>query len=278
MPFLAALLVVASGATWLGPKPVGPARRVVSLAPSTTELTFALGAGKRVVGVSRFDDYPREVAALPKVGGFLDLNLEAVLALSPDLVVTITTRGARPALERLAAHGVSVLTVASDRLEDYAPAVTALGDALGEQESARALITRLEDELARVRTRYATISPSPRVLCIVGHAPLVVAGPGSFIAQLLPAVGARNAIAEGGEFPQLGLESLAQLAPDVLVDLAPDPGGTFAAQLARLGTKTRLVELPDDTLQRLTPRLPQGLGTLGAALHGAPPSPQRRTP
>ena len=93
---------------WLGHKPQGPVRRVVTLAPSLTETVLMLGAGERLVGVSRFDELP-EVKALPRVGGFVDPSVEAVLGLRPDLVLVQPSPGAQQAVEKMAELGTPVL-------------------------------------------------------------------------------------------------------------------------------------------------------------------------
>src|SRR4051812_13309648 len=108
--FLFCCLLAASARAGPGPSPTAP-RRIVSLAPSVTELLFALGAGDSVVGVTRYDDFPPEVARLPRVDGFVDPDAEAVLALHPDLVVAVRTGGGRGRLDALARLGASVVTL-----------------------------------------------------------------------------------------------------------------------------------------------------------------------
>ena len=94
--------MVAAGPAWLGAPPI-QTTRIVSLAPSATELLYALGQGHRVVGVTRFDDYPAAVLTLPKVGGFVDPDLEAIMTLRPDFVVAIPTSGGRARLDAITA-------------------------------------------------------------------------------------------------------------------------------------------------------------------------------
>src|SRR5262249_25034797 len=108
-------------------EPRAPARRVVSLSPSTTEAIFAIGAGRGLIGRSRFCNYPPEAANLPQVGGFIDPNLEAILALRPDLVV-----GARgplgPAItERLAEHGAVTYFPPTESIDEIGSMILGLG-------------------------------------------------------------------------------------------------------------------------------------------------------
>src|SRR5215831_8797866 len=110
------MLLISGGASaldapvYLGPKPPANVRRVVTLAPSLSETLIALGAADRLVGVSRFDDFP-EVSKLPRVGGFLDPSVEAVLALKPDLVLVQPSPGNRQPVEKMAELGVPVLAL-----------------------------------------------------------------------------------------------------------------------------------------------------------------------
>ncbi|HET6346270.1 MAG TPA: helical backbone metal receptor, partial [Myxococcota bacterium] len=128
--------------------PPAPPRRIVSLAPSVTELLFALGAGDSVVGVTRYDDFPPEVNRLPKVGGFIDSDAEAVLALRPDLVVAVRTSGGRGRLDTLTRLGAQVVTVSDGSLDDLWQTLRTLGQRLGRVDAAVALRRRIERELA----------------------------------------------------------------------------------------------------------------------------------
>ncbi|RME27046.1 MAG: hemin ABC transporter substrate-binding protein, partial [Deltaproteobacteria bacterium] len=103
---------------WLGGvSPKAPPARMVSLAPSITEILFELGQGTRLVGVTRFDDYPPEVKKLPKVGGFVDFSVEAIAALSPDAVLCTPNLAGRQRLEPLLKLGIPVLVIPSYTLE-----------------------------------------------------------------------------------------------------------------------------------------------------------------
>lgn len=266
---LATLLL--SQAQWLGPALDRPATRVVSLAPSTTEMLFALGAGDRVVGVSRFDDYPPEVTKLPRVGGFVDLNVEAVVALRPDLVVTVASRSPPPTLERLAALGIGVLMVPSDRLDQLEALAVTLGRAVGRPEAAQTLVATMRRELEAIRATYAG-RPRVRTLLVVGERPIIAAGPGSFIDGALAYISASNALTQGSEFPQIGLEALTLVDADVVVNLTRSDDAALWAQIerARAGRARKVIAVGTDAILRLSPRLPEGLRALGEALHRAP--------
>src|SRR5262252_4161633 len=108
-----------------------PPRRIVSLSPSTTEALFALGAGERVVGRSRFCNYPPEVAKIPSVGGYVDASLEVILALSPDLVVGARGPAGPGLVEKLGALGIPTFFPATESMAQIDEMIEALGDRLG---------------------------------------------------------------------------------------------------------------------------------------------------
>jgi iron complex transport system substrate-binding protein len=265
-------LLVACGATdaqWLGPKPPAQVTRVVTGAPSLTETVLALGAGERLVGVSRFDERA-EVQALPRVGGFNDVSVEAVLALKPELLVVQKAPGNQKAVETLARLGVPVLALSLTTVDDVAKAMTTLGRALGRDEAAKALVDELSATRARMRAQAEARAKKPRVLFVYGFNPLVVAGPGSFADELLRDCGALNAAQKAPTaYPTYSLEQAVRLAPDILIDAASSMDGKAAVEALEPLKHTRWVALPSKDLVQPGPALARGLPHLCALL--APP-------
>jgi len=235
--FLRALAILAAGvlpgacggeAPRPRPAPAGIPKRVVSLAPSHTELLFALGAGDSVVGVTRFCDRPPEAKTRTAVGDSRSLSLETLAALEPDLVV-INAEGVAAALGPMAAR-VRVLSVSTDTLPQLLDAVGILGEALGRTDRARTLRASMEGALADARRRHAARPPT-RVLVVVQREPYVVAGKGSYVDALLEAVGCTNAAASLPDpWPTISAEALLQQAPDVVVDASLGPSGRTVAE------------------------------------------------
>lgn len=265
---LAALLAAApQAAQWLGPPPPAQVRRVVTLAPSLTEAVLALGAGERLVAVSRYDDVP-EVAALPRAGGFSDPAVEVAVALKPDLVLAQHAPGNQPAVEAMARAGLSVLALKLTSFEDVLRALGVLGKALGRQEQAAQLVERLVQTRAAVRERAERRKPL-RVLFVYGFSPLVVAGPGSFANELVGDVGLINvAQAAPTAYPVYSLERAVALAPDVVVDAADTPDGRDVVRALPPLAKARWVALPSKKLLHPGPALGDGLLELEALLVG----------
>lgn len=264
------LALAAGGAEWLGPKPKAEVRRVVTVAPSLTETVLRLGAGATLVGVSRFDE-AKEVAALPRVGGFIDPSVEAVLALKPDLLVVAKAPGNQGPVEKLASLGVPVLALPLTTVADVLEAIRALGAALGKGAEGEALVKRIEATRARVREQAKRRGTRPRVLFVYGWTPLVVAGPGSYAHELLTDCGAENvARAATTAYPVYSLESVVRLKPDVIIDAADVPDGREQVQALAPLAKVRWVELPSKDLLHPGPSLEAGLQTLAELLAKRP--------
>jgi len=257
------------GATWLGPSPPAAPGRVVSLAPSLTDLVVAMGLAGRLVGVTRYDD-AREVARLPRVGGFLDPSPEAVLALRPDLVLWITDGGAVAPVEHIASLGVPVMALPVVSVADVVASARLVGRALGAARAGEGLARALEGSVAAARAR-AEAAPRVRVLFVVGHDPLVVAGPGSYPDELLRLSGGENVVKESRPWPLYPLERAVADDPDLVIDgavLEPPEGlaRLSAIPAVRRGAVRRL---PDDAALRPGPRLTRALDELWPMLHPA---------
>lgn len=196
-------------------------RRIVALAPSSVEWLFALGLGGRVVGVGDYCTFPPEVEKLPRLGGLFDPNLEAIVALEPDLVVLLPSEDKLGG--QLARLGIDSLTVGSDSLADVEAGVTAMAARNDVPAAGTELLARLRRELAPVA------SPTKlRVLISLEREPgrmseILSAGPGSFVDELLTRAGAINLFADaGGPFPKVGLEAVLGRDPDLIIELATE--------------------------------------------------------
>jgi iron complex transport system substrate-binding protein len=268
------------GPLWVGARPATPPRRVVALAPSLTDVLLALGLRERLVGVTSVDDAP-EVQALPRVGGFIDPNPEAILGLRPDLVLWITDGGAIAPMRRLAqlagtsSRPFPILALDIVSVADVLAAPRVIGEAMGAPEAGRRLSAELSAEVERVRARARALpSARPRrVLFVVGREPLVVAGPGSFPDELLRLAGCENVVQGGRPWPIYPLERAVADNPDLVVDGAAREPAEGISRLAAIPAVRRgaVFRLPGDDLLRPGPRMIQGLSTLFRGLHPEAP-------
>jgi iron complex transport system substrate-binding protein len=195
-----------------------PPRRIVSLLPSLTESVCALGACDRLVGVDRFSDWPERVAALPKLGGLEDAQIERIVALSPDVVLVESQARATSRLESLGVHVIALH--ARDRA-DVRRTLTLLGKLLGAPAQAERVWADIERDVAAASARIPSTMRGNRVYFEVDATPYA-AGPASFIGETLTRLGLGNAIpAELGPFPKVNPELIVQAQPDIIIALAP---------------------------------------------------------
>ncbi len=231
-------------AHFLDHRPPHPPARVVSLAPVTTEIAFALGAGDRVVAVTRFCDRPAAAKALPKVGGYVDVNLEALLAQKPDLVLAMPSSGQRDVLEQLTARGIPVFVGFADRLRETRDLIAGVGRALGVPKAGQRAVADFDQALAKLSR--PPVPDAPRVLVAVATRPLVVAGRDAFAAEAVALIGARLALSVDAPWPVLSLEAVASLDVDVVVAAeGPAAGEALRAMFAPLGKSAPAVRAPD---------------------------------
>lgn len=199
-------------------------RRVVTLTPSATEIVVAVGGADRLVAVDRYSDYPPEVVArLPRVGDFLTPNIEAIVALQPDLVVMDELQS--KTVDALAAANIRSLVLPMHALADVRRAIGELGQALGTEPVARDLLAAIDRDIAEVSARARTrAAPRPRALLIVdrelgGLGNMVAAGPGTFLDELARTIGADNALAGAtARYPKVSPEQVLEAQPTVIFD------------------------------------------------------------
>lgn len=200
-----------------------PAQRIVSLAPHVTEQLFAAGAGDRIVGASEYSDYPEEAKKLPRVASSGTVNLEAVLALKPDLVVAWRLEATASALTRLESLGVPVFYNEPHSLAQIPELIESLGELAGTSATARPLARTLRTELARLHAEYGSRSTVP-VFYQISDKPLMTIGGGQFVSDAIDVCGGRNIFAGSTVMaPVVNLESVVAADPVAIITARPDP-------------------------------------------------------
>ena len=179
-----------------------PATRIVSLNPATTEILFAMGAGGRLIGRSRWDRWPDSAQRIPAVGDGIRPNLEATLAARPDLVVLYASADNREAARTLRAAGIATAAIKVDRIDDFRRATRLLGRLTGDTLRARQVVDSVDATFARVRAAVAG-RPRPRVVWPLFGRPLLAVGGGSFQHELLVIAGGENVF---GDDPRPGVQ------------------------------------------------------------------------
>ena len=211
-----------------------PPARVVSLAPSLTEIVFFLGKEKILVGVTRFCNYPPAAARLPRVGGVTDPDVERIVAARPDLVLCTLDGNPRDRVRALEEAGIRCFAVGPQNLAAVFSLVERVGILLGVPGKARAAATELEARANRASARgrndaagAAGPGAGPKAVFILSVSPLIAAGPGTFLDELLRLSGARNAASSFTvRYPRLSTEDLIVLGThlfDMMRIFAGDP-------------------------------------------------------
>ncbi len=247
--------------------------RIVSIGPSNTELLFALGAGDRVVGVDDFSDQPAAAATKDKVGG-VKVNVEKVVSLRPDLVVSV--KFSDGTIERLVSSGAPVVIVDPQSLAEVSRSAVLLGTAIG--ANGQKLASDMESRVDAVRAKTAAVSSRPRVFHEVDASDpskLFTVGPGSFIAEIVDIAGGANVAARAGSaYPQLSPEEIVRLDPEVIVLADADYGMTPALVAARQGWSQisavrlkRIYTIPDSLVSRPGPRVADAIEAYAKILH-----------
>lgn len=255
-----------------------PAQRVVSLAPSITELLFVLGAGDRVVGRTIYCKYPPAALQVPTVGDGLNPNVEAIVARHPDLVLLYRSPHTDAAAQQLARLGIPTLVIRHDRLTDIARTARLLGRATGQDPGGQAVGRSIDSLLAQpippVRTRLAFV---------VWDSPPIVIGAGSFLDELARLAGAENVFHDiATPSATVSIETIVARDPDwiaVVRDSAGDAPPGWASRpewrAVQAVRQRRFLQLPADLFGQPSPRAPEAVATLAQLIDHSPLSTPR---
>jgi iron complex transport system substrate-binding protein len=250
-------------------------KRIVALAPSCAEIAGALGLGDAIVGVTRYTDWPPRAKNLPQVGSYVNISVEAVLALRPDLVLAADDGTPPATVQRLQRLGLRVVTLRMRTFESIQHSILSLAAAVGRPGEGQ----RAVEEMRRVascvaqRTRHAK---RPRVLFAYQLGPIVSAGRGTFTNELLAMAGADSITRDVEQsYPRMTVESIVARAPEVILvsSLNPDDDGVrvdawLAKWPATPAVKNGRVHLINATnLDRPSQRVVHGLVLLAQTIH-----------
>jgi len=244
--FLPLLLLVLSCTT--NTPPESRVLRIVSMAPSVTEILFAIGAGGSVVGVTIHCDHPDAVKKIGRIGAYADPDMERILALKPTLVIGTSIAPHRRVLEALAKRGVRTLCVPEGGISDLQAAIKRIGEATHHTHQAERLLSSLNQaiETARLAARG---KKRVRVLFLVGHDPLIAAARNTLAADLLEIAGATPLPEEANGYISVSLERIAAEKPDIILD-------------ASMGSETGKNEVVLNQLARVIPDIEKRYATV----------------
>lgn len=249
-------------------------QRVVSLAPSVTEILYALGAADRVIAVTQFCDYPPEAALQPKVGGARP-SIESLVALQADLVLTPRAFVDPDLIDKLEQLKITTYVMEAKTVEEVLSHLLTIGRILDRSAAATQLTVELRRRIQLVKERTAGL-PKPRLLYVLNSDPLMTVGPGSFIHHLIELAGAENVGAMTGQaYPRISMDYVLKQDPEVLIFPVGALEGIPEKEqdqwqrwqgMSALRTK-RFYQIDSALMDRPGPRIVEGLERLAAMLH-----------
>ncbi|MFQ6136514.1 MAG: ABC transporter substrate-binding protein [Candidatus Hydrothermarchaeales archaeon] len=192
--------------------------RIVSTAPSNTEILFALGLGDKVVGVTKYCNYPIEAKEREKIGGFTTVDVEKVVALEPDLVLAAGGNG-EEAIQKLEDLNLTVVVLDPKGIDDILQNIRLVGKASGTEEDALGLVKKMNQRIEAITSKTTTLSgmEKPRVFYVLWHDPLMSAGSGTFADDLIDMAGGINIAHELDGYKSISLENVIEQDPQVII-------------------------------------------------------------
>jgi len=245
-------------------------QRVISLAPSITEMVYALQREELLLATPEFSNYPPAAKELPRIGSYVHPDLERIVAHRPDLVLATRDGNPRQLIERLERLGIPVFALDPRNLEEIKATLLALGEVLGAEATAAEIVTAMTRRLAEIERRVAMARQRPLVFFQIDAEPMVSIGERTFLHELIVRAGGRNAAAGGAPYPRFGWEEILRLQPEVVI-ITSMAGGQSPEELRRQWQRWPQLEVVQsgrihvvdaDLFDRPTNRLVDGLETL----------------
>jgi iron complex transport system substrate-binding protein len=252
------------------------AERVISIAPSNTEILFALGAGGKLIGDTEYCNYPEEALAIENVGGFSTVDVERIIELDPDVV--FGTSGHEEIREQLSQAGIAVVLFKATDVDKILDNIRTVGEVVGMKSEADALVADMSATIEEVSTAAADIAARKTVFYMIWNDPLMSAGSGTFIDAVISLAGGENIAGESeSAWPMFDMETLILADPDVIILAPHGSSGITREQLMGDPTYAALsavqegavFELTDgDTILRAGPRIVTALQEVYGMLYG----------
>ncbi|MBW1902087.1 MAG: cobalamin-binding protein [Deltaproteobacteria bacterium] len=249
--------------------------RIVSLAPNITEIVFALGQEHRLIGVTRFSDFPPEAKRIPSVGSYVNLDLEKIVSLRPDLCIATKDGNPREVASSLESLQIPVYAVNPRNLDSVMDTIVEMGRLLNVTEKAGELVENMRSRIERVDSMVSKTEHRPRVFFQIGVSPIVSVGTNTYIHELIVRAGGRNLAAGHVPYPRFSREQVLTLSPEVFIITSMEREKVFEkvkAEWRRWSDlpavrNDRIILVDSNILDRPTPRMVDGLELLVKVIH-----------
>lgn len=250
-------------------------QRIVSLAPSITEIIFRIDQAYRLKGVTQYSNYPAQASALPKIGSYIRVDLERILALKPDLCIAIKDGNPKQIVDRLQSMQIPVYVVDPRNLETVIQTIVEIGSLLNTSEKANLLANEMRNRMKRIRALVAGTDKRPRVFIQIGISPIISAGSKTFIHDLILEAGGINVAAGYSAYPRFSREQVLAFSPEVIIITSMARQTVFEQIKAEWSRWTdmpaardqRIFIVESDVFDRPSPRLLDGLEILVQLIH-----------
>lgn len=253
-------------------------QRIISLAPSNTEILFALGLANKLVAVTDYCDYPPEAKEKPSIGGFSTPNIEEIVAHSPDLILATAIHEKR-VVPQLEERGLTVFVLAPKTLDDVLQAITLVGNITGKEGEASRLVAEMQKRIEAVTEKTTSLAQEqrPRVFYLSWHDPLITAGSGTILDELIQKAGGTN-VAQGlSGYAKISLEVVIEADPEVMIaGVGMGTGEDLPFQLLKTEPRlrntdarrnNRVYAIHVDLTGRFGPRIVDGLEKFAEFIH-----------
>jgi iron complex transport system substrate-binding protein len=252
-----------------------PAKRIVSLAPSITEILFDLGLDEEVAAITNFCDYPEAVLKKPRIGGFVNPDIEKIVSLKPDLIIGIRDGNRMDTVHRLNDSGLSVYLIDPKGFDGVMRTIKNIGDVVGREKESKRLINEMANKKENMITLTQSLS-KPKVFFQLGDAPMVTVGKGTLADDLIRLAGGRSISEnESISYPFYSIETVLLKAPEIIIMTSMDSKKNSLHLVKKWESwksipavrMNKIYVIDSNLVDRPTPRIIEGLEALVKIIH-----------
>jgi iron complex transport system substrate-binding protein len=242
--------------------------RIISLAPSITEILFSLGLEKNIVGVTSFCDFPEKAKSITKIGGFTNPNIEKIIELSPDLIIGTTDGNSKNAIYNLRQNKLTVFVVGLSKISDITRTIDLIGKITHKKNEAINLANNIKNELNTIKNKLKN-EPKPKIFYALSLSPLVTLSKGSYIDELIAIAGGVNIVKNSyTRYPRYSLEKIIEATPDIILISSDDKmKDEYIIKFQEIFKENKVKIINSDLISRPGPRIIEGLKILAKIFH-----------